>query len=493
MDVKFMPYNGKYARQTSQRPKWPLVLLILLIIGCAFVAFALFSNGSAPPKADNPQVENLSAAATELPNWLNATQNTTRTTEPIENTTPPEPVFYTASIGSMGDLLMHKPVFDSQYSAAVYQNGIYNFDSIFQYIKEDISALDYAIVNLETTLASNTNYPYSGYPNFNCPDEVVDGVKAAGFDMMLTANNHSYDTGITGYKRTVNVISEKGLETLGTYDTPDSTKWTVQNINNVNVGMLCYTYATSETNGRPALNGGSPIKEAGLCNYFTYENLDKFYAEVEGYLAEMKEAGADATMLFIHWGEEYQLSENATQQKMAQKLCNLGIDVIVGGHPHVVQPIDLLESTEDPEHKTVCLYSMGNAVSNQRQGAISAINTAHTEDGVLFSVEFTKYEGGETYVSGVSVTPTWVNMFTNENKRREYNILPLNRDSVDSWQEDFDLSDATYNKAKESFDRTMDIVGEGLKEVQNYIDSYVPDTGAPAALFSMARNARTEN
>ena len=482
-----MPYKGKYARPQPPRKGFKLALIICFIIAFITATLCLISI----IKTNQPEPTPIETQAPPTEPTVPPTEETIPpTTTPPE--TEPEPVIYTATVGAMGDLLMHAPVFSSQYSAEVYKSGEYDFSSIFQYIQEDISTLDYAVANLETTLAGTGNgYPYSGYPSFNCPDSLIDGVKNAGFDMLLTANNHSYDTNMTGYKRTLSVVVEKGLETLGTYATADSTKWTVQNINNVNIGMLCYTYATDETDdGRPILNGGYAIKEKGLCNYFTYDNLSKFYTEVEGYLAEMEEAGADATMIFIHWGEEYQLKANSHQQKIAQKLCDMGVDVIVGGHPHVVQPIDLLESTKDPEHKTICLYSMGNAVANQRQGAIDAINTAHTEDGVLFSVTLEKVEGGNTRITDVEILPTWVNMFTNDRSRREYNILPLHRDMIDNWQETFGLSDSTYSKAKKSFDRTMEIVGEGLQEIQDYLDSYMPKTEEPSQLFSMAQTAK---
>lgn len=483
-----MAYRGKYARQTK-KSKLPVILLVFLLMAvCVLGACALFADDAAPPAADNP-VETTQIPTETLTEPL--TEPAPTETEPPP-TTEPAPVIYTATVGAMGDLLMHKPLFDSQYSAEVYQSGEYNFDSIFKYIQEDVSALDYAVVNLETTLAGKGNgYPYSGYPSFNCPDDLVDSVKTTGFDMMLTANNHSYDTNIKGYKRTLEVVHNAGLASLGTYNSADESKWKVENISGVNIGMLCYTYATDVTSdGRPILNGGNAIKEKDICNYFTYDKLDKFYAEVETSLAEMKEAGADATMMFIHWGEEYQLTENSYQQKMAQKLCDLGIDVIVGGHPHVVQPIELLESTVDANHKTICLYSTGNAVSNQRQGAISAIKTAHTEDGILFSVTFEKIEGGNTRVSGVQIIPTWVNMFMNGRDRREYNILPLHRNSVDTWQEDFELSDEAYTKAKKSFDRTMAIVGKGLQQIQDYLDSYVPTTGKETNLLELAQSPR---
>ena len=127
---------------------------------------------------------------------------------------------------------------------------------------------------------------------------------------------------MVGFKRTLNVIDGHGLQSLGTYSSADENKWSIQKINNINIGMTCYTYATDcTTDGRPILNGGLAMKEPGLCNYFTYTNIEKFYSEAESHLTEMKKAGADATIIFIHWGEEYQLTSNSHQQKIAQKLC----------------------------------------------------------------------------------------------------------------------------------------------------------------------------
>jgi hypothetical protein len=175
--------------------------------------------------------------------------------------------------------------------------------------------------------------------------------------------------------------------------------------------------------------------------------------------------------------------------ELESQLEAMGIDVIVGGHPHVVQPIDLLESTTDPSHKTVCIYSTGNAISNQRQGAIDAIKTAHTEDGILFSITFEKQDDGDAYIVGVDALPTWANMFTNANKRREYNIIPLDIDEIDSWKENFDLSNESYKKAQASYERTMAIIGEGLSEVQQYADSNTAK-GKESVLLSMARRAK---
>ena len=449
----------------------------ILILMMALIIFFIVATGVMIKLCLDLASEPVQQLTDKTPVSLPMPDRESVTTEPPTETTMPEPehVVSTASIGTMGDLLMHKPIFDdlTKYNAAVQQkDGSYDFSTVFQYLSEYTSELDFAVANLETTLAAEDNgYAYSGYPLFNCPDEVVDGVKDAGFDMLLTSNNHSYDTRLVGFKRTLEVIRGKGIKTLGTYLSADETKWTVEEINGIKIGMMSYTYATGEAEpGRPSLNNNQAISEAGLCNYFNTSNLDSFYTEVEGYLEEMKDAGAEATILFIHWGVEYILEENQTQNDMAQKLCDLGIDVIIGGHPHVVQPVELLTSTEDPEHKTVCLYSLGNAVSNQRLGFSDAIKTPHTEDGILFTVTFEKYSDGTVYLAQVNGVPTWVNKHRNDNGKDEYNILPLDDASRDSWREKYRLDDKTTKSCTDSYDRTMKIVGAGIEQANEYLD-----------------------
>lgn len=470
-----MAYKGKHVRKSKTGQKLIIALICFALIVGAGILTTIIVRTHNEPSPTTPQLE-------ELPEQLQ-TEATTETvqTEPTEPPEPsteptkPAPVIKTATIGNMGDLLMHLTLFGSQYSAEAYlPDGTYNFESIFKYIKEDISEFDYAVINLETTLCGTGNgYKYSGYPSFNCPDNIVQSAAEAGFDMLLTANNHSYDTSLKGYKRTLEVSQEAGLNTIGTYSSADEEKWEIIDVNGIDVGMLCYTYASYDTDdNRPSLNGNAPIAEAGLCNYFCYENLDEFYTEAEEYLNAMEEAGADILIFYIHWGEEYQLTENSWQKTIAQKLCDMGVDVIVGGHPHVVQPVDLLTSTEDEAHKTFCIYSTGNAVSNQRKGNISYVNTAHTEDGIIFSVTITQIDDEEAYVSDVKATPTWVNMHTNEKGRREYNILPLHITSKSLWQETFGLTDKTYQQAQDSYERTMKIIGNGFTKINEYLSQY---------------------
>ena len=388
------------------------------------------------------------------------------TTVPPTTTEPPQPesVVATATIASQGDLLMHKPVFDTCRQS----DGTYNYESIFRYVKDTVSAYDYALANLETTFGGD-DFTYQGNPAFNCPDGLMDSVVEAGYDMLLTANNHCGDTMAAGVQRTLEQIREKGLVAIGTQLNGEEPKYAIVDVNGIKIGMVCYSWAFSYNGEKVSMNGLTPIPANGTINFFMNNNLPAFYAEVEKIMADMKAAGAEATIMQIHWGQEYQLTENATQNKIAQNLCDLGFDVIVGGHPHVVQPMELLESTVDPSHKTVCIYSVGNAVSNQRNGYITQAPPYYTEDGALFEVTFEKYSDGKVYLAGTDVIPTWVNMHTT-NGVKEYNILPLDDSQRETWRDAFKLNDNTMGFAERSYTRTMGIVGEGLEACQTYLD-----------------------
>lgn len=437
------------------------VLILALIAATGFVIWKCIDmvnmeSGQTAPTGSSIELPTEAATATAAP---------TETTVPPTTAPPPEPekVVATATISSQGDLLMHEPVFRT----CKQSDGTYNFESIFRYVKDLVSGYDYALANLETTFGGD-DFVYQGNPAFNCPDELADSVVEAGYDMLLTANNHCGDTMAAGVARTLEHARGKGLATLGTQLNDEEPKYAVVEVNGIKIGMVCYSWAYSYDGAKVSMNGLTPIPADGTINFFMNNNLDAFYAELEQIMADMKADGAEVTMMQIHWGQEYQLTENATQNKIAQKLCDMGFDVIVGGHPHVVQPMALLESTADPEHKTVCIYSLGNAVSNQRNGYVSQAPAYYTEDGVLFTVTFEKYSDGKVYVSTTDVIPTWVNMHT-DNGVKEYNILPLEDSRREEWRELFDLNDNTMGFAEKSYTRTMGIVGEGLTECQTYL------------------------
>ena len=437
-----------------------ILFMLLLIAGTAFmIKLSIDLADQAPVKPT--EGSDISLPQQEKPK-KEETIPTTEETEP-----QPETVIATASISAQGDLLMHKFLFDAN-SYCRQADGSYDFSSIFQYLTDTLDAYDYSIANLETTFGGD-EFPYQGNPSFNCPDPFASYIQDAGYDLLLTANNHSYDTLMTGITRTLETVRGVGLQTIGTRLSEDELRYTIADINGIKVGMVCYTYTSGMSNaGKPRLNGNTPMENPALINWFSNTNPQKLYDEMEVILKDMKDNGAETTMLFIHCGNEYELKQNAHQQKQAQALCDLGVDVIVGGHPHVVQPVEVLTSTVDPEHNTLCVYSMGNAVSNQRKENIPQCGTAHVEDGILFSITFEKYSDGAVYIAEADILPTWCNKHQ-ESDGMEYNIIPLHKEREDQWQEKYNLTDNQFAACQKSYDRTMEIVGEGLKQMQDFL------------------------
>ena len=435
-----------------------VALLLLLLVG----GHAILENLSATEATDS----SISTTLTTAPN----TSITTQPPTSMPETEPPVKKVSTATIGSTGDILLHDKVIKSGYDSAT---DTYNYEEIFSYFSEFVSKMDYAVGNLEVTLCSDDNgYPYKGYPCFNAPDAIVDAVKAAGFDMLLTANNHSYDTGTKGFMRTQEVIKERELDYIGTRYNKEDKNYIVKEINGIKIGMICYTYNTGvNDDGVVSLNGMTLDAESSqLINSFNDGALDSFYSKLSGEMEEMKAAGAEAIMVYLHWGEEYQTNANSTQKKMAQALCDLGVDVIVGNHAHVPQPVELLTSTTDETKKTLCLYSMGNSVHN----IFGSKYPKETEDGMLFQVTFAKYSDGTVVIESADVLPTWVNRYTEDEVTR-YKILTMDHTEKDKWQEKMSLSDDVLAACQASYDRTMAIVGSGLEVANAYYAEHQTD------------------
>lgn len=440
------------------------ILAMLFAAMTLVMVFSLFTPPTQQPNETGEPGETTGKEQTQQggsifdPFWQgfkDPEETTEPTTEPT--TVPTEPfIVSTASVGVTGDVLPHGPVINAA-KAAADSTGQYDFTGMFEYIAPYYESYDFMVANLETTLGGPEAGEYRGYPVFNCPDSIIDAMKGAGIDMVLTANNHTYDTGYKGMMRTQQVIAEKGLPNLGTIQNTDSKFYSVQDINGIKVGMVCYTYETGrDEQGRKSLNDIRLSSQATplVCS-FSYSDMEGFYKELEGILGDMEAEGAEASIVYIHWGNEYELTPSETQQKIAQRLCDLGVDVIVGGHPHVVQPFKTL--TSESGHTSYCIYSTGNAISNQRRDTLTTANASYTEDGMIFGVEFQKWNDGTVEVKEISILPFWVNKEWRSD-RNIYAIIPL-----DATAGDWSSYDVT-NKARlaESYNRTLSLVGDGL-------------------------------
>ena len=445
---------GKYQRAPKKKGGiGVLMVLVLLLIGCVLGGWLL-------KRAQIPSEDTLQNITLPTEVVLTPVETEPIPTETEVPPTEPPAEVSTATIGATGDILLHDLVIKSGYDK---ETDSYNFDNIFTWFKKYVSEVDYAAANLEVTLCGKDNgYRYAGYPSFNSPDEIVDAAKTAGFDLLLTANNHAYDTGHTGLIRTQQVIEDRQLDHIGTRLDAEQKTYILREINGIKVAMTCYTYCTGYTKagGFMLNNIALSLDASKLVNAFHYRDQDKFYNKLTGEMEQMKADGAEAIVMFIHWGDEYKTTPNAYQKEIGQKLCDMGIDVIVGNHAHVVQPVTLLTSNTDEAHKTLCLYSTGNSVSNIYKSNSFPV---HTEDGMLFTFTFAKYSDGTVLVESADVLPTWVWRYDDENGIRKFRIMTMDADT--DWKTEMELDDKLAEKCQESFDRTMKIVGEGLETV----------------------------
>jgi len=259
----------------------------------------------------------------------------------LEDTTPK-----IISMFFVGDMMGHEPMINAAYN---FQKREYSYSHWFQYIKEFVSQHDISCANLEVTLAGP---PYSGYPQFSSPDAYAMGLKDAGFNLLVTANNHSQDRGKKGLERTIDVLDSIQMTHTGTFKNSIDRKNTyplIQEIKGVKIAFLNYTYGTN----------GLEVQKPNIVNL-----IDTSLIKIDYESAISK--GAQYVIVDLHWGLEYQRNENASQKKLAQWLANLGVDAIIGMHPHVVQPIEIIHPTHQPEKNIPVAYSLGNFISNQR-------------------------------------------------------------------------------------------------------------------------------
>ncbi len=370
-----------------------------------------------------------------------------------------------ATVLSTGDIMVHSTQLDGAY---VKNTGDYDFSAFFKETASYFTAADLAVANLEVTFGGTESGKFSGYPAFNTPDSLADAIKASGLNFLLTSNNHSYDTGLFGLKRTTQVLKQRNIEFVGTRESETDPIFTVKEINGIKIGMANYTYESDPKNamsGRKYLNGSIISAEANnLISSFSYARIEEFYSEAQNTINSMKSQGAEFIVFYMHWGNEYKLEANTWQKSIAQKLSNLGVDIIIGSHPHVIEPVELIHS-EDGQNTTVCLYSTGNAISNQRQELMDSCPSGHTEDGMLFTYTLKKNADG-LILESINIIPTWVNKYRG-GSGYQYTIYPL--EAADWGSTKYGLNATEAAKAAKSYERTKSIVAEGLTACQQSI------------------------
>lgn len=307
----------------------------------------------------------------------------------------PEPTV--AHLMVAGDIMSHMPITNDAYVA---QEDRYDYGHMLQFAADQLASADYAVGNLETTLAGGPNY--SGYPAFNSPDALAYDIKAAGFDLVSTANNHCRDKGLDGLYRTLDILDEAGLAHVGTYrsqaERDANSGIYVADVGGISVAFLSYTYG---------LNGfqlsSDTMYAVNLFNLDYYTTLSQPNETLmKADLAAARALNTDLIAVMIHWGVEYQDTQNSYQEYLAEFLVGQGADLVLGGHPHVLQPYETVTATgwDGAEHQGFVCYSLGNFLSNQQE--------LETKTTVILDLELTKDSQGGTTVTGVSYTPYYM-------------------------------------------------------------------------------------
>lgn len=332
----------------------------------------------------------------------------------------------------VGDIMAHGTQIKAQYDSAT---GEYDFNNNYKYVKPYIEKADVAMCNLETTFGGE---PYRGYPVFSAPDSLADAIKNAGFDIVFTSNNHMMDTGMKGVKRTLRVLRDKGFDVSGSRLSEEEPRFFIRNVKGVKVGFIGYTYETPSPDGNVYINSIKvPYEEAELINSFSNERINADLKEMKDSVTAAKKAGADIIVMYLHWGEEYQVNPNRNQKVVAEYLVdNTATDIIFASHPHVLQPIDMVKSADGKKTVPV-FYSMGNFISNQRVESLGE-RFSNTETGCLAILEVKvkpkTVNGEQTYtIESIDnkTVPTWVNRYKNGGKTI-YDVVPLDGTEQDN-------------------------------------------------------------
>ncbi len=335
----------------------------------------------------------------------------------------------TAEINFVGDLMCHS----TQFNYAHVKDDSFDFNGTFSEVKKYLRDADFTIGNFETVLAGKKKR-YSGYPFFNAPDDFLLAIKEAGFDLLVNANNHAIDKGSYGVERTIKKMDELGINHTGIYlSQHDRDSIRIFNINGINLAILAYSYST---NGIPL-----PKDKNYIINLIDYDLIEKD-------ISEARNEGVDIVLVYFHFGEEYQREPNSYQKDVINNTINAGADIIIGSHPHVVQPVDYFKTNKANLDTGFVAYSLGNFISNQRW--------RYSDAGVMLKIIVSKnILTDSVYLSDVRYLPTWV--FKGKTKKgREYIILPSSKSYNDSSYSYLSKSDK--EKMQQAFEDTKYII-----------------------------------
>ena len=343
------------------------------------------------------------------------------------------------SMSAIGDIMCHNSQYKDAYNSAT---GTYDFSYVFEDIKNYISEADIAIGNLETTFAGK-EIGYSNYPRFNTPEQLAYNLKDFGIDVLSTANNHSMDTNFNGIVSTLNYLDDAGISHAGTNSTQESqNEILVKDINGIKIAFLSFTYGT---NGIPV-----PSSKPFAVNLIN----DNFILE---QISLAKKQHPDLICVNMHWGNEYHTKQSSEQERLANLLFTNGVDIILGSHPHVLQPMEKRTVTLEDGSTKNCfvIYSLGNFMSGQTK--------ANTRSSIILNIDFTKNgETEKTTIDKVSYIPIYMYK-SSSSPIRKYKVLDIEKTLINYENgTDTSIGSSMYSTLQSELTKIKNTMGENI-------------------------------
>ena len=375
--------SGNVRRKNSSTNIIKIVLYVLLIFFLFILFFVLkssFNTSNNDVYSSSPN--NIASDNTIENNKNNFEDNFENKDDFKENKKEINPI--TFNLASIGDIMCHNTQFRDAYNPTTKN---YNFDYVFDDIKYYTSTADLTIGNIETSFGG-AERGYSNYPRFNTPDALAYSLKNIGVDVISTAGNHCLDLGFDGLSRTLSVLDDADISHTGTFTSQFSRDTVLfKYIKGIKIGILSYTYGTN----------GIPVPtDKKYCVNLIDKNL------ILSDIKRAKEGGAEFIISCMHWGSEYMLSANEEQKELSNFLFQNGVDIILGNHPHVTQPMEQRTVTLEDGTKKDCfvIFAMGNFICDQRY--------PHTRSSIILDLTITKNIDNSFSIDKVKYIPIYM-------------------------------------------------------------------------------------
>lgn len=351
-----------------------------------------------------------------------------------------KPEIKKVKLKAFGDIMAHMAQIQYAYNKG---GGEYDFSDQFTYLKDFVKDSDISIGNYETT--TNPDLPVAGFPRFNVPAAYLKDLKETGFDIVSTANNHSMDTELDGVFSTMEAAKEAGLDYVGSFK-DKSDRILFKEVNGIKLAFLAYTYGC---NGRENLI--VPREEVENLGYLSDED------QIKKDISRAKAQGADFVIVYPHWGIEYQSMPNEAQITLGRKMIDWGADLVIGNHPHVVEPVEVYQAEDG--RKGLIAYALGNFISYQNYENNKDIRTEHS---LSLEIDLEKdLTSGNKKIANVKLHPIWVGTYYND-----YGILIKNHLTEDFLEggKYYDLvNESQRARIKQAHDMTLEIANTGVE------------------------------